>query len=90
MIFNLMAQDSPNGISTGALVALIICGIVVLAFAIFGSILRARDTSKKPKRSKHKSAETSATEVVEKKDYDFSKLTEEEKELIRKHRDRAK
>ena len=93
MIFSLIADGSANEMPTGALVALIICGVVILAFAIFGTVLRSRDMSKKNKRAKKKSkhATTSASAVVEeKKDYDFTNLTEEEKNLIRKHRDQAK
>lgn len=95
MIFSLIA-DGTGGLQTGALVALIICGVVVLAFAILGTVLKARDTGKarKAKTTKHgkkqaKPNETSEPVAVveEKKEYDFTNLTEEEKDLIRKHRD---
>lgn len=93
MIFSLIAEDTgaSKGLTTGAVVALIICGVIMLAFAIFGTVLRARDTSRKTKRvKKSKSAESSAHKASEEKQYDFSNLTEEEKDLIRKHRDKSK
>lgn len=86
MVFSLMAE----GLSVGALVALIIVGVVVLAFAVFGIVLKARETSVKTKRVKKvtKSITTpTSTVVIEEKHYDFTNLSEEEKDLIRKHRD---
>ena len=89
MIFNLMAEG--EGLSVGAVVALIICGVAVLAVAIVGNILKARDTSKKSKRAKSKSAQASETPApTVTAEYDFTNLTEEEKNLIRKHRDGIK
>ena len=85
MIFTLIAE----GLSTGALVALVICGVAVLAVAIFGTVLRARDTSKKTQSKRNKNAEDIHL-VEEKKDYDFTNLTEEEKDIIRKHRNQSK
>ena len=94
MIFSLIAEntDASKGLTTGAVVALIICGVIMLAFAIFGTVLRARDISRKAKRvkKKGKSAEASEHKASEEKQYDFSNLTEEEKDLIRKHRDKSK
>ena len=87
MIFNLIAQ----AMSTGAVIALFVGGVVVLALAIFGIILAVRE----PKRRKTKTvvkqvkAEEPAQEVVEEKEYDFTNLSEEEKDIIRKHRDQS-
>ena len=98
MMYNLLSDGSPSGLSTGALVALIICGVVVLALAIFGTILRSRDLARGKNAKKQsgsrakkggKSDQAKASIAVE-KHYDFTHLTEEEKNLIRRHRDQQK
>ena len=81
MIFNLIAE----GMTVGVLIAIIACGIVVLGLAIFGIVLAVREPSHRAK--KHSKAP--ATVVVQEKYYDFTNLSEEEKDLIRKHRDKA-
>lgn len=84
MILNLVAE----GMTTSVLVALIICGVVALGFAIFGVVIRAREMGGSTKRVKKVVKTPTSTVVVEEKVYDFTHLTEEEKDLIRKHRDR--
>lgn len=83
MIFSLIAE----GLTTGVLVALIVCGVVMLGFAIFGIVIKVREgrASNRVKRA-DKPAQTPAPKVEEKY-YDFTHLTEEEKDLIRRHRD---
>lgn len=80
MIFNLIAEGSQNGLTTGALVAIILCGAIVLGLAIWGIVLSARGKAMKfeqsQKNSKHEKEE----------EEDFSNLSNEEKDLIRKHR----
>ena len=78
MMLSLIAE----GLSIGVLVALIVCGVVMLAFAIFGIVIKVRETSGKARRVKNVS-----NVVVTEKYYDFTHLTEEEKDLIRRHRD---
>lgn len=83
MMFSLIAEGMP----IGTLVALIIVGVVVLALAIFGIVIKVREgrASNSVKRA-DKPAQTPAPKVEEKY-YDFTHLTEEEKDLIRRHRD---
>ncbi|MCH5153516.1 MAG: hypothetical protein J1F68_06170 [Clostridiales bacterium] len=92
MVLNLIA----DGLSVGALIGLIILGVVVLACAIFGIVLKARDLARKPKRVKQKRVKKSEkaeelvpVTVVQENHYDFSNLTEEEKKLIRIYRDKT-
>ena len=97
MIFNLMAvaEDAANnGLSIWALVGIIIGGSVILAGVIFGAIISARDTARKADktmerhtRKRAKKLEPAPAVVVEEKHYDFTNLSEEEKDLIRKYRD---
>ena len=107
MIFSLIADadgtGASGGLSTGAVVALVVCGIFVLAIAVFGSVLKGRDESKKPTKSDRKERKTRVEKVSETveapsehvavaedtHDY-FAELTDEEKELIRKHRNQSK
>ena len=99
MSFNLLAV----GMSMGALIALIICGVAVLAFAILGTVLRSRDIAKskaaKKQASRAKGGKSSdkkdgkhgeAAPVAVEKQYDYTNLTEEEKKLIRIYRDGPK
>ena len=85
MIFSLIAE----ALSIGVLIALIVCGVIMLAFAILGIVIKAREVGGTSKRVKKANTSAKATAPkVEEKYYDFTHLTEEEKDLIRKHRDR--
>ena len=102
MIFNLMAVageagEASGGMSIGVLVGLIIGGSLIFAGIILGIVLKAIEASRKSKKAKAKrekaqakSATAPAPTVVEEKYYDYTNLSEEEKALIRKHRDQAK
>ena len=102
MFFNLIAmfEDAAEtpGLSIGALIGLAIGGSVVLAGIIFGIVLKARESSQRSKKAQAKRAKKqpkveeapAPVVVVEEKHYDYTNLSEEEKELIRNHRDGVK
>ena len=96
MIFNLMAEVGES-VAEGGMSLLTIIGIafgasVILAGVIFGAVLSARRTSNKAKRkqAKHekrnKPVEAPAVVVVQEPVEDFTHLTEEEKNVLRKYR----
>ena len=94
MIFNLIAEavetDATNGLTTGALVGLIICGVIVVGIAIFGIVLCARGLEMKYKQNKRRKKHSEAPPVLEEKHEekheDFTHLTKDEKDLIREYR----
>ena len=102
MIFNLMAMfedagEASGGMSLGVLVGLIVGGSLIFAGIILGIVLKAIEASRKSRKAKAKHAqkqskteEAPAPVVVEEKYYDYTNLSEEEKALIRKHRDGLK
>lgn len=97
MIINLlaMAEDgAQGGLALGLIIGLIIGGSVILAGWILGVVLRARAARKKQRSKQARQAKknepevvaTPAVVVVEKPVEDFSNLTEEEKNVVRKYR----
>ena len=82
-MINLIAESV---LSTGALVGIIIGGVVVLGVAIFGIVLAARGKSLKFDRRKKGIEPILAPIVVDEKPEDFSNLTNAEKDLLRIYR----
>ena len=92
MIFSLIADateeaSAQNGLTTGAVVALIIFGVIMLAVAVFGIIVKARNASPYTKRDKKHVVEHAPTIIEE--DNDFEHLSKEEKDVIRAFRKKS-
>ena len=94
MFFNLLAEEgAQSGLSLGLLIGLAIGGSVILAGWILGVVLKARSNRDKARKKQARQAQKNAKEVavapvvvVQEPVEDFSHLTEEEKNVVRKYR----
>ena len=96
MIFNLLAEAeevAEGGLSLGIIIGLVVVGSIILAGWILGVVLSAiakrKKARKKQARQEKKNPEVvvaPAPVVVAEPVEDFSHLTEEEKNVVRKYR----